>query len=240
MRGRLHVERRGNGSGVVFTHGLADSSLTWRAQLSALSDEYTVVAWDLRGHGRSDLPGRPYRRDDALDDLASVAEMAGHPVTLVGHSLGGYLSLLFALRHPERVAGVVAVSAGPGFRNPERRARYNQLLSDVAQRNGLPPETAAVAYQDDAWVIEHLSSLACPLLAIVGSQDDVLYQTGSRYIAEHVPGARLLVVNGAGHAVHSEAPEDVNAALRAFLAGVDRRLERPEAGEPEAGILAQP
>jgi pimeloyl-ACP methyl ester carboxylesterase len=236
VSGRLHVERRGDGPGVVFTHGLADSSLTWSAQLSALADEHTVVAWDMRGHGRSDPPVGPYRRDDALEDLTAVAAMAGHPVTLVGHSLGGYLSLLFALRHPERVAGLVVVSAGPGFRNPARRARYNRLLRGVAQRHGLPPDTAAVAYQDDAWVIERLPSLACPLLAIVGSRDDAFYHDGSRYIAEHVAGAKLLVVSVAGHPVHSDEPARVNAALRAFLAEVHGALGE----ERGVGIASDP
>lgn len=213
----LHVERRGDGPGVVFTHGLADSSATWAAQLSALATDHTVAAWDLRGHGRSDAPSGTYRRDHALDDLAFVLATAGHRMTLVGHSLGGYLSLLFALRYPERVAGLVVLSAGPGFRNPERRAQYNRFMSSVARRNNVPEDTAAVALQEDAWVIEHLTSLACPLLAIAGSQDDAIHQAGSRYIAEHVTGANLLVVSDAGHAVHRDQPDSVNDALRVFL-----------------------
>jgi pimeloyl-ACP methyl ester carboxylesterase len=125
--------------------------------------------------------------------------------------------LCFALQHPERVAGLVVVSAGPGFRSRDRRARYNRLLRTVAQRHGLTADTAAVAYQHDAWVIERLSSLTCPALAVVGEQDDAFYHAGSRYIADHVAGAQLLVVSGAGHAVHSDDPAGVNAALRAFV-----------------------
>lgn len=56
----LHIERRGDGPPVVFTHGFATSGETWAAQVEALAATHTVVTWDLRGHGRSGPPAGDY------------------------------------------------------------------------------------------------------------------------------------------------------------------------------------
>ncbi|HEX6492494.1 MAG TPA: alpha/beta fold hydrolase [Candidatus Dormibacteraeota bacterium] len=214
----LHVTRQGSGPPIVLTHGFAASQDVWEAQVEELAAHHTVVSWDLRGHGASAPPTAPYTRDAALADLAVVVESAGRPALLVGHSVGGYLSLAHAIRHPDTVAGLAVLSAGPGFRNPERRAAYNRTIATVAERNGFTADVAQVAVQHDSLVIDGLGGIACPTAVIVGADDLPIYVAGCRYLAANIPGARLVEVPGAGHDVHRERPDAIAAAI-AELAG---------------------
>jgi pimeloyl-ACP methyl ester carboxylesterase len=93
-----------------------------------LTADRTVITWDLRGHGSSASPVDPsaYSEEVALADMVAVLDSSAHgPVVLVGMSLGGYLSLAFHGRYPERVAALVLVDTGPGFKNDEARDRWN-------------------------------------------------------------------------------------------------------------------
>jgi pimeloyl-ACP methyl ester carboxylesterase len=185
----------------------------WEAQVEELAARHTVVTWDLRGHGGSAPYPGPYTREAALADLAAVVESAGVPALLAGHSVGGYLSLAHVIAHPGTVAGLAVLSAGPGFRNPERRAAYNRSVATVAERNGFPADVAAVAVQHDSLVIDGLGDIACPTAVIVGADDLPVYVAGSRYLAANIPDAWLVEVPGAGHDVHRERPEAVAAVL---------------------------
>jgi pimeloyl-ACP methyl ester carboxylesterase len=212
----LHITRHGQGPPIVLTHGFATSSDVWARQTEVLSGTHRVVAWDLRGHGRSAPPQGPYTREAALADLTVVVAQAGTPALLAGHSVGGYLSLAHALAHPETVAGLAILSAGPGFRNVSRREAYNRTVGKVAARSGYPLEVAEVAMQHDSRVIDGLAAITCPVLIVVGSDDLPVYVAGSRYLADNLPDARLVEVPGAGHDVHLDRPGAVCDALSAL------------------------
>jgi pimeloyl-ACP methyl ester carboxylesterase len=77
----------------------------------------------------------------------------------------------------------------------------------------------------DSTVIDALGTIACPVLVVVGADDDPSYRGGSAYLAEKIPGARLLEIPGAGHDVHRDRPAEVSAALLEMAdACVGRRL----------------
>jgi pimeloyl-ACP methyl ester carboxylesterase len=121
------MEKRGRGDPIVFLHGMGSSSETWAAQMAALEGRYTVVAFDLLGHGQSPVPKDPalYSRDGALADLDDVVATLGRKPVLVGHSLGGYLSLAYAATRQGSVRGMVVMATGPGFRDAEKREAWN-------------------------------------------------------------------------------------------------------------------
>lgn len=119
---RLHVRttsRRGTDAGPTFvlTHGLSCDHRLWAYQASLLSELGRVVTWDLRGHGASEGRLADIRPDRLAEDLAAVVEAtAAGPVFLVGHSLGGMVSLLALRDHPlvrARTRGAVLI-ATPG------------------------------------------------------------------------------------------------------------------------------
>jgi 3-oxoadipate enol-lactonase/4-carboxymuconolactone decarboxylase len=219
----LHIEARGEGPAVVFTTGFGRTSGTWAPQADALAGDHHVVTWDFRGHGLSAPPGTKYTRDMALDDLGAVVDTAmagagGGPALLVGHSLGGYLSLAYTLGHPEKVRGLALLSTGPGFRNPDSMAKYNAGIERVADAAGLGEDTAHVAYHFDSMVIDRLAEITVPAVVMCGLDDRPVYVNGVRYLAERLPQATLVEIPGAAHEPHVDRPDEVTAALRAHEA----------------------
>jgi pimeloyl-ACP methyl ester carboxylesterase len=113
---RVHMVRMGRGSPtVVFTAGAGDWSLTWSKVQPAVAKATRACAWDRAGFGLSAPPASPQTVDQTTGDLQAAlrAGRVAGPYVLVGHSLGGYESLLFADREPGSVAGMVLVD--PAF-----------------------------------------------------------------------------------------------------------------------------
>jgi pimeloyl-ACP methyl ester carboxylesterase len=111
----LHYIARGDGPPAILIHGLAASLHDWEALLPELaSSGYRAFAVDLLGHGESYKPDDPlaYSLDSLFASLEGWIEQIKEspPFFLVGHSLGGYLSLKYALRHPEKVRAMVLIA----------------------------------------------------------------------------------------------------------------------------------
>jgi pimeloyl-ACP methyl ester carboxylesterase len=109
-RAFIHV---GKGPALLLIHGIGDSSDTFRELIPILARDYTVIAPDLLGHGRSDKPRADYSvagYANAMRDLLSVIGI--ERVTVVGHSLGGGVAMQFAYQYPERCERLVLVSSG--------------------------------------------------------------------------------------------------------------------------------
>ena len=104
---------------VLAIHGITASHLAWQLVAEALPD-LRIIAPDLRGRGRSsELPG-PYGFDQHADDLARLIDQLGlGPVPIVGHSMGGFVAVAVAHRHPELISGVLLLDGGlPFVRRP--------------------------------------------------------------------------------------------------------------------------
>lgn len=113
--GGLYYEARGSGPPVVFLHGFSLDRRMWSAEAAALADSHRVILYDQRGHGRSPAPEEPF---EPSQDLASVLDaLAVERAVLVGLSSGAEVAIDFAVRFPERVAGLVLASPGlSGYR----------------------------------------------------------------------------------------------------------------------------
>lgn len=213
----LHLDVVGEGPGVVCTHGFADDSHTFDALVSHLADSHRVAVWDLPGHGASPVPAEPATRASALDGLErAIGAVAPGPVVLVGHSLGGYLSMCRAVMQPHDVAALVLISTGPGFRDPDKRAAWNETMASYALERGVPALTAGLGHQPDSLVLDNLASITAPALLIVGSHDRT-YHRGNELLESSLPHARLVIVEGARHFPHQTHAPEVNAAIDAFL-----------------------
>ena len=98
---------------LLLVHGMAGSSVTWRAALPALGRHYTVVAPDLLGHGASDKPRNDYSLAAHANRLRDLMVALGiERATVVGHSLGGGIAMQLAYQYPERCERLVLVSSG--------------------------------------------------------------------------------------------------------------------------------
>lgn len=102
---------------VVLLHGwIASGGLNWFTTFGPLSERFTVVAPDLRGHGRGIRSRRRFRLSDCADDVASLIDHLGTgPVIAVGYSMGGPVAQLLWRRHPEVVAGLVFCATSDRF-----------------------------------------------------------------------------------------------------------------------------
>jgi proline iminopeptidase len=124
---RLHVEQAGDGVPMVLAHG-GPGLWDYLDELSGmLEPRFRVVRYDQRGGGRSDRRG-PYTLERFVADFDEVRQSTGiDRIVAAGHSWGASLALLYAIRHPERVRGVLYVS-GVGCEWPRFRASYRAEL----------------------------------------------------------------------------------------------------------------
>jgi pimeloyl-ACP methyl ester carboxylesterase len=127
----------------VLAHGFAGSARNFRPQMKALADVATVVAYDARGHARSEAPPEPeaYEFERLIDDFERVAAEAGETVVAGGLSLGAITALGFAARRPERVRALFLASLpGAGTWRPDWAIGF----ADAIEREGL--DAAGAAY----------------------------------------------------------------------------------------------
>lgn len=122
---------------VIFSCAYCTTHENWREQVAPLvAAGHPVVLWDLRAHGDSEAPTAPdgYSIERVVEDLDAVARATtpDRPFVAVGLSFGGLASLHYRVRHPERVAALVLVGSGPGFKNPEAAAAWAAQVERTA------------------------------------------------------------------------------------------------------------
>jgi pimeloyl-ACP methyl ester carboxylesterase len=241
----IDYEVSGSGPAILLSHGYSATRRMWDGQHRALEDRYTVISWSMRGHGQTESPEDPaqYSSELTIADMRELLRHVGVERAIVaGLSLGGYASLDFYLAHPEAVRALVICDSGPGYRNAQARAAWNQRAHERAAEleargldslsgrsremreaasfhrsaQGLAHAARGMLAQRDSRVIDGLPSIAVPTLIIVGEQDQP-FLAACEYMAKKVPGARLEIIAGAGHSSNLDQPEAFNRVLLDFL-----------------------
>ncbi|KRT64323.1 MAG: alpha/beta hydrolase fold protein [Chloroflexi bacterium CSP1-4] len=137
----IAFERRGEGPPLVLLHGFVGDSREWRRQIDALSDEFTVVAWDAPGSGRSSDPPETFRLADYADCLAAFIDALGLARPhVVGLSFGGALALELYRRHPTIPMSLVLASAYAGWAGSLLDEIIEQRLEQTLQAADSPPD----------------------------------------------------------------------------------------------------
>jgi len=233
---------------LLLVHGAGGSRLHWPPSLRRLEGVH-VYALDLPGHGRSRGKGRSsiaeYR-----EVVARFLEALGlTEVVVTGHSMGGAIALSMALDCPHRLAGLILVGTGARLRvtplilegiredfegtvrliieyahAPDAPARLKR--KGFRQMANTPPEVLLGDFRAcDAFdVMERLGAIHLPTLIICGNEDRLTPPKYSLYLRDHIPQARLTMVEGAGHMVMLERAEEVTRAINAFLVALDASL----------------
>ena len=110
----LHYEICGQGSPLLFIHGLGSSTRDWDLQVAPFSEQFRVVTFDVRGHGQSDKPPGPYSIPLFASDTAELVRALGiAPAHVVGISMGGMIAFQLAVSRPDLVKSMVIVNSGP-------------------------------------------------------------------------------------------------------------------------------
>ncbi|MGF1614518.1 MAG: alpha/beta fold hydrolase [Gammaproteobacteria bacterium] len=121
----LYVDRYGVGSPLIILHGLFGSSVNWRPIGRFLSQQYRVLAVDLRNHGRSPHADTMNYGQMVSDVFALMDREALQQATFMGHSMGGKVAMLAALQRPQRVLELVVVDIAP----VQYRRDYGQIIT---------------------------------------------------------------------------------------------------------------
>ncbi|MBI3028695.1 MAG: alpha/beta hydrolase [Candidatus Rokubacteria bacterium] len=239
----LHYLETGRGAATLcLIHGAGGNTLAWIRQLEGLADMARVVALDLPGHGESAGDGSRQIEDYARIVSGFIRAAGLGKVVLGGHSMGGGIAQTVALENPALCAGLVLVGTGARLRVLPRifellasdyaegcafitalgfGAAASQALKDGATvaMLGTRPDVAIGDFMAcDAFdVMDRVGAICLPALAICGEDDQLTPPKYAEFLAAKIPGARLLLVEQAGHFVQLEQPEIVNAGIRDFL-----------------------
>jgi (E)-2-((N-methylformamido)methylene)succinate hydrolase len=140
----IAFEVDGRGRHVTLIHGVGSHLQSWDGVVTALREEFTLLRYDLRGHGKSGKPPGPYTLDDYIADLAALLDaLEVEQTTLVGFSFGGMIAPTFTVRYPKRVRALGIVSAVAG-RSPEQRAAVVRRADELAQGGATVTVGAAI------------------------------------------------------------------------------------------------
>ncbi len=198
---------------VVLLHALGEDSGDWSEVARALSGSRHVYAVDLRGHGRSDWPGTyslPLLRDDIVRFLDALGL---REVTLIGHSLGGAVAYLLAMRYPGRVLRMILEDPAPPWpRVPPTPSRpagslsFDWAVTTLSVEASDPPASSRAG----------LAAITAPTLVVAGGPDSHVDQARLAEMTALMPGGQLVTIP-AGHLVHATQPARFIAAVTAFL-----------------------
>lgn len=135
----LYYEIYGNGEPLVLISGLGYGLWQWHKMIPLLAEKRLVIAFDNRGAGQTAKPAGPYTAAMLADDTARlIEEVAGGPVTVMGHSMGGFIAQQLVLTRPDLVSKLILASTN--FGGPNAAPVTPEALAAMLDRSGDPAE----------------------------------------------------------------------------------------------------
>lgn len=232
---RIHSLHGGEGAPVVLLHGLSGSHRWWRSTVPALRGLRSVHVPELMGFGESRTSAR-------LPTIAGMAELliswldalSLDRVDLVGHSMGGQLSMHLAAKWPDRIGRLVLVSAAGVPRRvslqeaarlvsglvPPRawgRPSFLPTIAGDALRSGPRALLQATRHLLADDVLPLLPQIRSPTLLVWGQLDPLTPLTHAWVLADGITGSQLAVIPDAAHNPMVDRPEAFNRLVLDFL-----------------------
>lgn len=226
---------------VILIHGAGGTHLDWPAELRRLPNT-RVIALDLPGHGRSAGPGRTDTLAYAGDVVAFLSAAGIRRAIMAGHSMGGAIAQQLALHWPEKTAGLVLIGTGSKLpvdptlpqRIIDETGKTVRWIVDWSWSPGTPESVKARARQRllavDPEVLrgdylacqgfdvrDQIDRIAAPALVLGAADDNMVKVKFSATLAERIPHARLVVIEGAGHMFPLERAKMTADAITQWL-----------------------
>jgi pimeloyl-ACP methyl ester carboxylesterase len=133
---KIFYQATGNGPAIVLLHGFLESHAIWKNYVRKLSTSYKVITVDLPGHGFSDILSAPHSMEQMADAVRHVLkDLDTGKCLMIGHSMGGYVSLAFAEKYPGKVQGIVLFHSQAGADSPEALANRERMIGIVRQNH---------------------------------------------------------------------------------------------------------
>jgi len=225
---------------LLLVHGGLDHARSWDATARALREDYHVYALDLRGHGNSAwAPGALYSIAEHVLDLSALIDIInGFPITIIGHSLGGIVSLIYSGIYPDRVRKLEHRTPHSYKTLAEAVARMkeaNPFLSDPVAEHLTVHGTNWNADGSIIWKFDNYARIFAPYGLNIDDAKEVLSQITSPTLlfwgrkswaqdpeidgrASVIRDHRLVKLDNAGHWVHHDQFDLFLAETRKFLA----------------------
>lgn len=243
---KTSLYKGGAGQAVTMIHGATYNHRLWDKQIDALSSIAEVYAVDLPGHGASSR--FPVSHSISIKSYADhvhelLRTLGCSSTVLIGHSMGGAISIRFALDHPGEVKALILVGTGA-------KLGVNRMIFEVLSTNydqGIRVGIAQWAFSNatDRNIIEEginemlkcpqdiaiadfkacnefdardlVSRIEAPTLVIVGDEDKLTPPKWSEYLHSNIKNSKMRIVKTAGHMVMVEKPDDVNTSIVSFM-----------------------
>jgi len=234
---------------VILIHGAGGNHLTWPPQIRRLAGE-TIHALDLPGHGQSEGAGRQSIEAYAEDVNAFMRSLNIRSAVIVGISMGSAIALTLALKYPKKVKALALLGSGAKMRvaqtvletagNPNtfesaveainlncfgENAQQNLIqLSKQSMLKMRPPVLLGDFLACNEFnVIDQLEKITVPALIICGAEDKMTPPRFSESLRDGISKSTLHILDGAGHMVMLEKPDEVADLLKKFLDGIPAR-----------------
>lgn len=235
---------------LVFLHGVGSDKSVWRPQLQHFAAERRTLAFDYPGYGDSDSAHEGTSRDDyAAAILAALDSLGVQRAHVCGLSLGGVVAIAMHAAAPDRIVSLILADTFAA--HPDGQAIYERSIAassdlrvlaearvDVLLGQPADPEIrrevietmAAIspaAYcigAEAVWLADQrtrVHDIRVPTLVLCGTEDKVTPPALSRELVQLIPGARLEMIDGAGHLGNLEKPDAFNTVVGAFVRAVD-------------------
>ena len=226
---------------LIYIHGAGSSSLAYYYQLQHFRNSKAI---DLPGHPA----GRPCPTIEGYLEWVRgfTAARRYKDMVICGHSMGGAISMLYALRYPEEIRGIILVGTGARLRvHPDylqlgrdsvednskwlenQMAYYPGVAPDIVQSLKRRSEEIGPSVElndllacDSFDVMNEVQNITLPTLVICGDQDTMTPVRYADYLADKIPGAQKAIIPGASHFVQLQKYKEVNASIEQFLASL--------------------
>lgn len=229
-----------DGPVIVLVHGVNDQAGSWAAVAKKLAKDYRLIIPDLPGHGSSGPQEGPIGLPMIVESLHEVIEKEqATKVTMVGNSMGGWVSMMYLLDHPDRVERLVIESGGglaitPGV----NLTATNREEAVTVLRAVHGPEAVITDASIDAMlklskespflrvlasnVIPHfldhrIGEIDVPTTILWGEHDGVVLRPYVDKLEAGIPGATVRIIKGAGHIPHAQQPARFLEGLKEAL-----------------------
>jgi len=194
---------QGTGTAVVLIHGFLENTTMWKNVVPEISKRNRVVTIELLGHGKTDCIGYMHTMELFAETIAAVLkELKIRKCILVGHSLGGYIALAFAEKHPQKVKGLCLMNATSNEDTAERKAlrlRANKMITNnfrnmvrMSFANLFGPKSKTIFKEEMELAI--LEALQTPMQGYIAAQEGMQLRANRNHVLTDNSFKKLLII----------------------------------------------